>query len=113
MISLKAFNADKKYVKDIKECGEDYRKSIMEHLRVTIIEGTFLEFFVRVGTAITIAILGWRCAYGYVDEGWLIIAFFSIGATFSPMITLISAWHLGFQGVSGSYSINEFLQIES
>lgn len=41
MISLKAFNADKKYVKDIKECGEDYRKSIMEHLRVTIIEGTF------------------------------------------------------------------------
>ncbi|MDK4500998.1 ATP-binding cassette domain-containing protein [Fusobacterium necrophorum] len=113
MISLKAFNADKKYVKDIKECGEDYRKSIMEHLRVTIIEGTFLEFFVRVGTAITIAILGWRCAYGYVDEEWLIIAFFSIGATFSPMITLISAWHLGFQGVSGSYSINEFLQIES
>lgn len=113
MISLKAFNADKKYVRDIEKCGEDYRKSIMEHLRVTIIEGTFLEFFVRVGTAVTIAILGWRSAYGYVAEGWLIIAFFSIGAAFSPMISLINAWHLGFQGVSGSYSINEFFEMES
>ena len=37
MITLKAFNADKKYVRDIEKCGEDYRKAIMEHLRVTII----------------------------------------------------------------------------
>ena len=113
MITLKAFNADKKYVRDIEKCGEDYRKAIMEHLRVTIIEGTFLEFFVRVGTAITLAILGWRASYGYVDKGWLIVALFSVGAIFSPMISLISAWHLGFQGVSGSYSIDEFIRMKS
>lgn len=113
MINLKSFNADKKYVNDIKEYGEEYRKSIMEHLRITIIEGTFSEFFVRVGTALTIAILGWRCVYGFVEKEWLIMAFFSVGATFSPMLSLINAWHLGFQGVSGSYSIDEFLKIES
>lgn len=113
MQSLKAFNADKEYLEDIKQIGETYRKSVMAHLGVTIIEGTFSEFFARVGTALTLAILGWRCVYGFVDKDLLIVAFFAVGATFSPMISLINAWHLGFQGVSGSYSINEFLEIDS
>ena len=29
------------------------------------------------------------------------------------MLNLISAWHLGFQGVSGSYSLSEFLETKS
>ena len=113
MVSLKAFNADAKYVRDVKKHGEKFRKAVMDHLKVTIIEGTFSEFFLRVGTALTIAIMGLRCAYGYVDKNFLIYAFFIIGATFSPMLSLINAWHLGFQGVSGSYSLNEFLETES
>ena len=113
MISLKAFNADSKYVGEIKSYGENYRKAIMAHLKVTIVEGTFSEFFLRVGTALTIAILGLRSAYGYVDKNFLIYSFFIIGATFSPMHNLISAWHLGFQGVSGSYSLSEFLETKS
>lgn len=113
MVSLKAFNADAKYVRDIKNYGENYRKAIMAHLKVTIIEGTFSEFFLRVGTALTIAITGLRCAYGYVDKNYLIYSFFAIGAAFSPMLNLISAWHLGFQGVSGSYSLSEFLETKS
>lgn len=112
MISLKAFNADKKYVDEIKTYGENYRKAVMDHLGVTIIEGTFLEFFVRVGTALTIVILSWRCIGGYVDKNYLIIAFFAVSATFFPMLSLINAWHLGFQGVSGSYSIDEFLNFD-
>ena len=67
MVSLKAFNADAKYVRDVKAHGENFRKAVMDHLKVTIIEGTFSEFFLRVGTALTIAIMGLRCAYGYID----------------------------------------------
>lgn len=113
MVSLKAFNADAKYVRDVKIHGENFRKAVMDHLKVTIIEGTFSEFFLRVGTALTIAIMGLRCAYGYIDKNFLIYAFFIIGATFSPMLNLINAWHLGFQGVSGSYSLSEFLETKS
>ena len=113
MVSLKAFNADAKYVRDVKAHGENFRKAVMDHLKVTIIEGTFSEFFLRVGTALTIAIMGLRCAYGYIDKSFLIYAFFIIGATFSPMLSLINAWHLGFQGVSGSYSLSEFLETKS
>lgn len=113
MVSLKAFNADAKYVRDVKAHGENFRKAVMDHLKVTIIEGTFSEFFLRVGTALTIAIMGLRCAYGYIDKSFLIYAFFIIGATFSPMLSLINAWHLGFQGVSGSYSLSEFLEMKS
>ena len=113
MVSLKAFNADAKYVRDVKAHGENFRKAVMDHLKVTIIEGTFSEFFLRVGTALTIAIMGLRCTYGYIDKSFLIYAFFIIGATFSPMLSLINAWHLGFQGVSGSYSLSEFLETKS
>ena len=113
MVSLKAFNADAKYVRDVKAHGKNFRKAVMDHLKVTIIEGTFSEFFLRVGTALTIAIMGLRCAYGYIDKSFLIYAFFIIGATFSPMLSLINAWHLGFQGVSGSYSLSEFLETKS
>ena len=113
MVSLKAFNADAKYVRDVKAHGENFRKAVMDHLKVTIIEGTFSEFFLRVGPALTIAIMGLRCAYGYLDKNFLIYAFFIIGATFSPMLSLINAWHLGFQGVSGSYSLSEFLETKS
>ena len=113
MVSLKAFNADAKYVRDVKAHGKNFRKAVMDHLKVTIIEGTFSEFFLRVGTALTIAIMGLRCAYGYIDKSFLIYAFFIIGATFSPMLSLINAWHLGFQGVSGSYSLSEFLEMKS
>ena len=113
MVSLKAFNADAKYVRDVKAHGENFRKAVMDHLKVTIIEGTFSEFFLRVGTALTIAIMGLRCAYGYIDKSFLIYAFFIIGATFSPMLSLINAWHLGFQGVSGSYSLSAFMETKS
>ena len=113
MVSLKAFNADAKYVRDVKAHGENFRKAVMDHLKITIIEGTFSEFFLRVGTALTIAIMGLRCAYGCIDKSFLIYAFFIIGATFSPMLSLINAWHLGFQGVSGSYSLSEFLETKS
>lgn len=110
MVNLKAFNADERYVKEVKHYGESYRKAVMSHLGVTIIEGTFLEFFVRIGAALTIVLLAWRSVAGYVDRSMLIVSFFAVGAAFSPMLALINAWHLGFQGVSGSYSIDEFLR---
>ncbi len=113
MVTLKSFNADTHYGIELKKSGESYRRAVMAHLRVTIIEGSFLEFFVRAGTALTIVILAWRCAAGFVDREFLIISFFAIGAAFSPMISLINAWHLGFQGVSASYSIEDFLQFKA
>ena len=109
MVTLKALNADEDYSDFIKKLGEQVRKAIMNHLKITMTEGCFLEFFARIGTALTIVILAWRTTKGNFDSQYLLFAYFAIGAAFGPMLHLINAWHIGFGGVSGSYWIDDFL----
>lgn len=109
MVTLKALNADQDYADFIKKLGEQVRKAIMNHLQVTMTEGCFLEFFARIGTALTIVILAWRTTQGNFDSRYLLFAYFAIGAAFGPMLHLINAWHIGFGGVAGSYGIDDFL----
>lgn len=109
MTTLKALNADPDYIDFIKDLGERFRQASISHMKVTMTEGCFLEFFARVGTALTIVILAWRVTQGNFDTPYLFFAYFAIGAAFGPMLHLINAWHIGFQGVAGSYSIYDFL----
>lgn len=113
MISLKSLNADKWYIERLKRNGEGFRKTVMAHLKVTMIEGSLLELFARIGGALTLVVLAMRFSGGYVNEDVLVFTFFAIGAAFLPMLALINAWHMGFQGVSSSYSIESFLEMSS
>lgn len=112
MTTLKTLNADGDYVYGIKEYGENYRKAVMNHLSVTIIEGSLLELFGRIGLVFTVVFVAFRSSRGFLNSDMLIIIMFVIGAIFTPMMNLIGAWHMGFQGVAGSYSIEEFLNKE-
>lgn len=107
--SLKALNALEKQKDQLQNAGEKHRKAIMSHLRVTMLEGAFLEFFARVGSAFSIAFLALRYHFSLVSINILIPSFFCISAAFVPMMSLINAWHLGFQGISASYEIQELL----
>ena len=107
--TLKALNANRQQVQKIAENGESLRKTIMSHLKVTMTEGAVMEFFARGGSAITIAVLVMRHMGGHIPAEHTIFAYFFAAACFTQMLVLINAWHLGFMGVSASYSINELL----
>lgn len=113
MISLKALGADNWYVQYVKTTGVDLRTAVMKHLKVTMLEGAFSEFFARVGSALTLAVLAIRLSMGSVGSELIILAFFATGAAFVPMLTLINAWHMGFQGVAAAYSIEDMLKADN
>ncbi|ESE30853.1 ABC transporter, ATP-binding protein [Eubacterium brachy ATCC 33089] len=113
MINLKALGADDWYIKNIKKSGENFRIAVMSHLKITMLEGAFSEFFARIGSALTLVILAIRFSMGEVNHGIIILAFFSVGAAFMPMLALINAWHMGFQGISAAYSIDDLLNLEA
>lgn len=110
MVSLKALCADKRYVSKTRLLGDSLRISVMNHLKITMLEGAFSEFFARVGGALTLAVLAIRLSVEKVDPGMAVLAFFATGAAFVPMLSLINAWHMGFQGVSAAFSIDEMLK---
>lgn len=107
--TLKALNANRLQIKRIKEQGEKLRRAVMTHLKVTMTEGAVLELFARIGSSITVTIVAFRHISGEIPSEATIFAYFFAAACFTPMLGLINAWHLGFQGVSASYSIIELL----
>jgi len=107
--SLKAFNANDKQIKKMKIRGEEFRTAIMNHLKITIIEGSVLELFARVGGALSVAVAAIRFSKGYIDSTIIVYLFYMAMACFNPMISLINAWHIGFQGIAASYSISEIM----
>jgi ATP-binding cassette subfamily C protein CydD len=109
MTTLKAFNAGARQKQFIHEKGEQLRRAVMGQLRVTMIENVVLQFFAGLGSAFAIALAAWQTANGAMAQEHLVYALFLIGACFAPMTTLISAWHMGYRGVTASYSIEELL----
>ncbi|MDO4712222.1 MAG: ABC transporter ATP-binding protein [Peptostreptococcaceae bacterium] len=112
MQTLKALNANKIQREKIHHQGEVLRRSIMKHLNITIVENCFLEFFVRAGSFITVAVAAIRFNREMMDAQQLIFLLFLATACFKPMFHLITAWHIGYRGVTGAASIAELLEEE-
>lgn len=109
MATLKAFNANEHQKQRIHEGGEALRLAVMRQMRITMLENVVLQFFAGLGSAFSIAVAAWQCANGWMPQTQLVYALFLVGACFAPMQVLIQAWHLGYRGVSASYSIQELL----
>ena len=99
MTTLKAFNASGRQREVIHEKGEQLRQAVMGQMRITMLENVVLQFFAGLGSVVSIAVAAYRAADGQMQPGVLVYALFLIGACFSPMKTLINAWHLGYRGV--------------
>lgn len=108
--TLKAFNANKRQREIIHTKGEELRQAVMGQLRITMLENVVLQFFSGLGSAFSIAVAAYQCAVGNMASTDLVYALFLIGACFAPMISLITAWHMGYRGVVASYSIIELLE---
>lgn len=109
MPTLKAFNADKRQKELIYKKGETLRQAIMGQLRITMLENVVLQFFVGLGSAVSVAMAAYQCTLGNMPQGSLVYALFLISACFMPMASLITAWHMGYRGVVASYSIIELM----
>ena len=109
MPTLKAFNADKRQKELIYKKGETLRQAIMGQLRITMLENVVLQFFVGLGSAVSVAMAAYQCTLGNMPQGSLVYALFLINACFMPMASLIAAWHMGYRGVVASYSIIELM----
>lgn len=110
MTTLKAFNADGRQRQVIAQSGEALRKGIMAQLRITMLENVVSHFFIALGASFSVVIAAQQTFVGNMLPGQLAYALFMIGACFSPMTTLLNAWHLGYQGITASTSIAQLLK---
>lgn len=109
MVTLKAFHANERQKGRIHQMGEKLRQAVMEQLRITMLENVVLQFFLGIGSVISIAAAAWQCTLGKVSQENLVYVLFLVSACFSPMNQLINAWHMGYRGVTASYSIVKLL----
>lgn len=107
--TLKSFNANRQRRAYIHRKGEELRQKVMSQLRITMLETGLLEFFVRLGSAFSVAIAVLRAIDGAFPIEQLIYALFLTGACFTPMMNLSNAWHMGYRGITASGSIAELL----
>lgn len=110
MVTLKSFNANEEQKRKIYEKGEYLRRSVMGQLSITMIENVVLQFFIGLGSALSIGVAAYQCFEGRIGREMLIYLLFLIGACFGPMQLLIQAWHMGYRGISASYSIDRLLK---
>lgn len=108
MTTLKAFNANHQRRDYIHRKGEELRQCVMAQLRVSMLENGVLELLARLGSAFSVAVAVVRSiTVGYSDS--LIYILFIAGACFAPMMNLVNAWHMGYRGITASYSIQGLL----
>lgn len=110
IVALKSFNANKRQKEKLVDDGENYRKIIMKHLKITITEGMLMDFFARLGCTLPMVIAAIRAGYGYLPADRIIYIFYMVLAAINPLFVLINAWHVGFNGISASKKIGEFLE---
>ena len=110
--TLKAFNANRKRAAYVHEKGEELRHTTMHHMKATMVETAAFEFFVRIGGALAIAVSAMRFMDGAMTSDRLVLVLFLSSACFSPFANLGNAWHMGYRGVTATYSIDRILKIK-
>ena len=103
--ALKAFNANALQVKKIAKEGEHFRKATMAHLRITVWQGSFMQMFVLLGEALSVAVAALRFSQGKTGAITILYILYLSMACFFPMFKLIIAWHFGFDGFASSETI--------
>lgn len=111
--TLKAYNANEDRKKYIAKGGERLRRAVMEHLKVSMLENGLLELLGRIGSAVSVAV---AVMHSYSIGGRavdMILVLFLTSACFGPLMNLVNVWHMGYRGVTASYSIAELLNADS
>ncbi|MCD8013456.1 MAG: ATP-binding cassette domain-containing protein [Lachnospiraceae bacterium] len=109
MTALKSFHANEQRRDYIHQTGETLRIRVMEHLRITMLENGVLELLTRMGSTFSVAVAAVHIVSSGKHQELLVYILFLVSACFSPMMKLADAWHMGYRGITASYSIMELL----
>lgn len=112
MYTLKAFNSSEERGKRLEKLAWKMHDATMKDLSVSQIESALLIFGATVGSTVSVAAAIYRTINGSVELNELVIIFFLVTACFSPVFSLIDAWHLGYHGLTAAPAILDLLNEE-
>ncbi|HHX19028.1 MAG TPA: ATP-binding cassette domain-containing protein [Clostridiaceae bacterium] len=112
MQTLKNLPACKIEKEKIQAKAKLIHKKTMDNMKVTTIENFLFELFSGTGALLSIAYAAYCGLKGEMGFSELILILFIVRSCFGPVQVLMNAWHLGFNGLSASGKITDFLKTE-
>lgn len=87
-------------------------KKTMDNMKVTTIENFLFELFSGTGSVLSITYAAYCGLKGVIGFSELVLILFLVRSCFGPVQVLMNAWHLGFNGLSASGKITDFLKTD-
>ncbi len=112
MQTLKNLPACKVEKEKIQAKAKLIHKKTMDNMKVTTIENFLFELFAGTGSLLSIAYAAYCGLKGEIRFSELVLILFIVRSCFGPVQVLMNAWHLGFNGLSASGKITDFLKTE-
>jgi len=112
MQTLKNLPACKVEKEKIQAKAKLIHKKTMDNMKVTTIENFLFELFSGTGSVLSIAYAAYCGLKGEIGFSELVLILFIVRSCFGPVQVLMNAWHLGFNGLSASGKITDFLKTE-
>lgn len=109
MTTLKAFGASGTRAKRLEKLAWAMHRNTVKNLSVSEIESIILLLGHGCGSVLSVGLAIVRATAGHFPTNQLILALFLISACFSPVFSLIDAWHMGYHGLTASPAIFQLL----
>lgn len=111
MTTLKIFSADEKRAEEIHEKSEIFRTETMKILRMQLNSITLIEWIAYGGSVALIALGLANTSFAIQSLRSMIVLTFMSMEAFSPMVTLISSFHVAMTGVAAGKHLIDFFDL--
>jgi len=109
METLKNLKACSIKRKEMEKLAKTIHKKTMNNMKITTIENFLFELSADLGSVISIGYAALLTSKGELQVIHLLLILFLIRSCFTPVYSLMNAWHLGYDGVAASSKIFEIL----
>lgn len=113
MKTLKNLKACKLRRKEMLRLSKEIHVKTMNHMKVTTIENFLFELFANTGSILSVVYAIYLAQTGAISPANVVLILFMIRNCFVPVQALMSAWHLGYNGVTASGEIENILNEET
>lgn len=109
MVTLKAFNAEKRTGNHLKQKMNVLFKTTMKSLRINLADVGIAGFSISFGSAFTLALAAYYTAMGSISVSELSILLFLVTEVYRPVTELGIYFHQGFMGMTSTDDILKLL----
>ena len=109
MVTLKAFNAEKRTGNHLKQKMNALFKTTMKSLRINLADVGIAGFSISFGSAFTLALAAYYTAMGSISVSELSILLFLVTEVYRPVTELGIYFHQGFMGMTSTDDILKLL----